>query len=72
MDGANNVYIGRWDHGPLQCSRSKSSMPFKHDLPLQNIPLPKQPIKMQPQIEKRRRRHLKSSIQTTQHKNQQV
>ena len=31
--------------------RLKSSMPFKHDLALQNIPLSKQPFKMQPQIE---------------------
>ena len=36
-------------HG--QCSRLKSSMPFKHDLALQNIPLSKQPYKTQPQIE---------------------
>ena len=34
-----------------QCSRLKSSMPFKCDLALQNIPLSKQPFKMQPQIE---------------------
>jgi hypothetical protein len=37
--------------GPKQCSRSKSSMPFKHDLALQNMPLSKQPFKSQPQIE---------------------
>ena len=29
----------------------KSSMPFKRDLGLQNIPLSKQPFKTQPQIE---------------------
>src|ERR1700738_4496830 len=34
-----------------QCSRLKSSMPFKRDLALQNIPLSKQPFKTQPQIE---------------------
>ena len=34
-----------------QCSRLKSSMPFKPDLALQNIPLSKQPFKTQPQIE---------------------
>ena len=36
-----------------QCSRLKSSMPFKHNFALQIklIPLPKQPFKMQPQIE---------------------
>jgi hypothetical protein len=33
-----------------QCSRLKSSMPFKLDLALQNIPLSKQPFKMQPHI----------------------
>ena len=33
-----------------QCSRLKSSTPFKHDLALPNIPLSKQPFKMQPQI----------------------
>ena len=42
-----------------QCSRSKTSMPFKHDLALQSIPLSKQPFKTQPQIAKQRR-HLKS------------
>ena len=26
-------------------------MPFKHDLALQNVPLSKQPFKVQPQIE---------------------
>ena len=35
----------------VQCSRLKPSMPFKRDLGLQNIPLSKQPFKMQPQIE---------------------
>ena len=35
-----------------QCSRLKSSMPFKRDLAFQNKPLPKQPFKMQPQMEK--------------------
>ena len=34
-----------------QHSSMKSSMPFKHDLARQNIPLSKQPFKMQPQIE---------------------
>ena len=34
-----------------QCSRLKSSMPFKCDLALQSIPLSKQPFKTQPQIE---------------------
>ena len=34
-----------------QCLRLKSSMPFKRNLALQNIPLPKQPFKTQPQIE---------------------
>ena len=34
-----------------QCLRLKSSMPFKCDLALQNIPLSKQPFKTQPQIE---------------------
>ena len=34
----------------IRCSRLKSSMPFKHDLALQNTPLYKQPFKMQPQI----------------------
>jgi hypothetical protein len=33
-----------------QWSRLKSSMPFKHNLALHNIPLSKQPFKMQPQI----------------------
>jgi hypothetical protein len=36
---------------PLQCSRLKSSMPFKRDLALQNIPLSNQPFKTQPEIE---------------------
>ena len=36
---------------PTQCSRSKSSMPFKRDLALQNTPLSKPPLKTQPQIE---------------------
>ena len=35
----------------MQCSRLKASMPLKCDLALQNIPLSKQPFKMQPQIE---------------------
>ena len=35
----------------VQCSRLKSSMPFKCDLVLQYIPLSKQPFIMQPQIE---------------------
>ena len=35
-----------------QCSRLKSSMPFKHKLALQNNPLSKQPFITQPQIEK--------------------
>ena len=34
-----------------QCSRLKSSMLFKCDLALQNIPLSKQPYKTQPEIE---------------------
>ena len=34
-----------------QCSRLKSSMHFKFDLALQNIPLSKQSFKPQPQIE---------------------
>ena len=34
-----------------QCSRLKSSMPFKCNLAFQNIPFSKQPSKMQPQIE---------------------
>ena len=46
---------------PMQCSRSKSSMPFKRYLALQNIPLSKEPFKMQPQIEKGRH-CFKSSI----------
>ena len=33
------------------CSRSKSPMPFKRDLALQNIPFSKQPFKMQPRLE---------------------
>ena len=37
--------------GPHQCSRLKSSMPFKRDSALQNIPVPKQPFRTQPQIE---------------------
>ena len=45
----------RHHHGLLstcnQCSRLKSSMPFKHVLALQNIPLSTQPFKMQSQIE---------------------
>ena len=32
-----------------QCSRLKSSMPFRCNLALQNIPPSKQPFKMQPQ-----------------------
>ena len=36
-----------------QCSRLKSSMPFKRDVALQNIPLSKQPFKTQPRIENR-------------------
>ena len=36
---------------PLQCSRLKSSMPFNHDLALQNIPLSKRPFKTKPQSE---------------------
>jgi hypothetical protein len=49
----NKLYIYIWIVIHLeQCSRLKSSMPFKHDVALQNIPLPKQPFKMQPsQIE---------------------
>ena len=59
-----NVGIFRWNmHGAatsktclfcecwLQCSRLKSSMPFKHDMALQNIHLSKQSFKIQPQIE---------------------
>ena len=38
--------------GGEESSRSKSSMPFKRDLALQNEPLSKQPFKTQPQIEK--------------------
>ena len=34
-----------------KCSRLKSSMPFKHDLALRNIPPSKQPCKTQPQFE---------------------
>ena len=34
-----------------ECSRLKSSMHFKRDLSLENIPFPKQPFKTQPQIE---------------------
>ena len=34
-----------------QYSRLKSSMPFKHDLALQNTPLSKQSFNTQPQIE---------------------
>ena len=34
----------------LSVTRLKSSMPFKHDLTLQNIPLSKQPFKTQPRI----------------------
>ena len=34
-----------------QCSRLKSSMPFKRDLALHNILLSKQPFETQPQIE---------------------
>ena len=37
-------------HGD-QCSRVKSSMPFKHDVAPQNIFLSKQPFKTQPQID---------------------
>jgi hypothetical protein len=39
------------DMGGRQCSRMKSSMSFKCDLALQNIPLSKQPFRMQPQTE---------------------
>jgi hypothetical protein len=35
----------------LQCSRLKFSMSFKRDVALQNIPLSKEPFKMQPQLE---------------------
>ena len=42
--GIRGVYV-------KQCSRSKSSTPFKRDLALQNIPLSQQPFKTQPQIE---------------------
>jgi hypothetical protein len=38
-------------HNANQCSRLKSSMPFNCYLALENIPLSKQPFKMQPQIE---------------------
>ena len=38
-------------HRSGQCSRLESSMPFKHDLALQAIPLFKQPFKTQPHIE---------------------
>ena len=38
--------------GGMQCWRSKSSMAFKRDLALQNIPLSKQqPFKTQPQVQ---------------------
>ena len=37
--------------GTYQCSRLKSSMPFKCDLALQNMPFSKQPFKTQPLIE---------------------
>ena len=54
-----------------QCLRLKSSMPFKRDLALQNIPLSKQPFTTQPQIAKWRRR-LKSSVWYARYKNQQA
>jgi hypothetical protein len=53
-------FIEAWEHKQwqgwniencVQCSRLKSSMPFKRDLALQNIPLSKQPFKMQPQTQ---------------------
>ena len=47
-------------------------MPFKRDSALQNTPVLKQPFKTQPQIENEDERHLKSSIQSVHHKNQQV
>ena len=40
---------GTYDQG--HCSRLKSSMSFKHDFALPNIPLLKQSFKTQPQIE---------------------
>ena len=36
--------------GDIQCSRLTSSIPFKHDLALQSIPLSIQPFKTQPQV----------------------
>ena len=42
--------LEQWPRVPGKCSRLKSSMPFKRDLALQNIPLSKQPFKTQPQI----------------------
>ena len=47
---SHTLVIGRVVNGG-QCPRLKSSMPFRHDLALQNIPLSKQPFKTQPQSE---------------------
>ena len=44
---SHTLVIGRVVNGG-QCPRLKSSMPFRHDLALQNIPLSKQPFKTQP------------------------
>ena len=47
----DELTFGSEDAKPQPMSRLKSSMPFKRDLALQNIPLSKQPFKMQPQIQ---------------------
>ena len=45
----HNLY--EYGNYSTQFSRLKSSMPFKRDLALQNVPLSKQPFKTRPQIE---------------------
>jgi hypothetical protein len=47
----NESRTGRWCQQLTQCSKSKSSKPFKRDLVLQYIPLSKQLFKTQLQIE---------------------
>ena len=46
----NNVRFTSCIMGDIQCSRLTSSIPFKHDLALQSIPLSIQPFKTQPQV----------------------
>ena len=47
----HNTMLAQGHQGSNQCSRLKSSMPFKCNLALQNVALLKQPFKMQSQIE---------------------